>query len=315
MNLFLYQLKQAFLSLKQNPGFVFSIVSTMGITLGALLCILTLTYVMLVKPLPYPEQDKLYVVEHNYITEENNIDFSAFPYPSLIHFYQKQNIFNQTAIIAYEENILTSLDNQPALHTGYVSPEWFSLLGATFTLGRGFEATEALNTDNPVAILSYNTWVNEFNQDMDILTKTVTFNDVHFRVIGVLNADFIEPQIHGLGLKTSVWLPWDFNSSKSMSTTWFSVGGNLALLGALKDNVSVMQAEQNLTLLINETWRENVSNIEFYNGWQIGVTTKSIQQIMTGSSKKHTYLLLVGVIGLVIIAFINIAALQPSNNY
>ncbi|MFT5815967.1 MAG: putative ABC transport system permease protein, partial [Psychroserpens sp.] len=56
MNLFTYQLKQAFLSLKKKPGFVFSVVSTMGITLGALLCVLTLAYVMLIKPLPYPEQ-------------------------------------------------------------------------------------------------------------------------------------------------------------------------------------------------------------------------------------------------------------------
>jgi hypothetical protein len=39
MDLFTYQLKQAFLSLKKKPGFVFSVVSTMGITLGALLCV------------------------------------------------------------------------------------------------------------------------------------------------------------------------------------------------------------------------------------------------------------------------------------
>ncbi|MFT6692842.1 MAG: putative ABC transport system permease protein, partial [Colwellia sp.] len=61
MNLFTYQLKQAFLSLKKKPGFVFSVVSTMGITLGALLCVLTLAYVMLIKPLPYPEQDRLFL--------------------------------------------------------------------------------------------------------------------------------------------------------------------------------------------------------------------------------------------------------------
>ena len=58
MNLFFYQLKQAYLSLKQKPGFVFSVVSTMVITLGALLCVLTLAYVMLLKPLPYSDQER-----------------------------------------------------------------------------------------------------------------------------------------------------------------------------------------------------------------------------------------------------------------
>ena len=62
-----YLIKQAYLSLKQKPIFVFSVISTMGITLGALLCVLTLAYVMLIKPLPYPEQERLYNVEHQLI--------------------------------------------------------------------------------------------------------------------------------------------------------------------------------------------------------------------------------------------------------
>ncbi len=61
MYLFVYQLKQAYMSLKQKPGFVLSVVSTMGMTLGALLCVLTLAYVMLIKPLPYPEQARLFM--------------------------------------------------------------------------------------------------------------------------------------------------------------------------------------------------------------------------------------------------------------
>jgi len=70
MNLFLYQIKQAYLSLKRKPGFVFSIVTTMGITLGALLCTVTLNYLLLVEPLPYPEQDRLFIAEHQIIGAE-----------------------------------------------------------------------------------------------------------------------------------------------------------------------------------------------------------------------------------------------------
>ena len=74
----IYLIKQAYLSLKQKPGFVISVVTTMGLTLGALLCVLTLAYVMLIKPLPYPEQDKLYLVEHNFITEKNTDKYRFF---------------------------------------------------------------------------------------------------------------------------------------------------------------------------------------------------------------------------------------------
>jgi hypothetical protein len=58
------QYKQAWASLKKKPGFILTVVMTMGITLGALLCVITLTYLLLVEPLPYPEQERLFVAEH-----------------------------------------------------------------------------------------------------------------------------------------------------------------------------------------------------------------------------------------------------------
>jgi len=304
-----YEVKQAYLSLKQKPLFVFSVVSTMGITLGALLCVLTLAYVMLIKPLPYPEQERLYMAEHNFITEKNQLDFSAFPYPSVIHFYKKQNVFDSSALIAYGEDVMTSQPNQPALHTGYVSPEFFPLLGAKLIVGREFSDTESIDTNMPVAILSYNLWLKEFNLDKDILNKTVAFSGTSFRVIGVLNENFTEPQIHGTGLKTAIWFPWDFNLDKSMSKNWGSVGGNLTIIGKLKATLSAKQAEQKLTSLINNAWQKNVTDIEFFKGWRISITMKTFKQIIVGDSKNTTYLLIVGILGLVLIAFVNVANL------
>ena len=106
MSLSFYQLKQALLSLKKKPGFVFSIVSTMGITLGGLLCVLTLAYVILIKPLPYPEQDKLYVVEHNISDNKvGGIDVTEFTYPGLVHLYKNQKIFSESALVYYGQDV------------------------------------------------------------------------------------------------------------------------------------------------------------------------------------------------------------------
>ena len=63
MDLSFYQLKQAALNLKQKPTFVLSVVASLGLALGVLLTVLTLVYAMLVKPLPYPNQDALYQIE------------------------------------------------------------------------------------------------------------------------------------------------------------------------------------------------------------------------------------------------------------
>ncbi|MFQ3189132.1 MAG: hypothetical protein ACI936_000255 [Paraglaciecola sp.] len=146
------------MSLKKKVGFVATVITTMGTTLGALICVLTLGYLLIVKPLPYPEQDKLYKVVHAIgdKNSENNAQF--FTYPGLIYLYKNQDVFEKTALIQYSQDVLTSLPNQPTLNTGYVTPEWFELLGAKMLMGPPFKGSEALDTFNPVAVISYKTW-------------------------------------------------------------------------------------------------------------------------------------------------------------
>lgn len=59
-----------------------------------------------------------------------------------------------------------------------------------------FEQTEALDTFNPVAIISYKTWRQAFAAAPDMLDKKVSFSGVTYRVVGVLSKDFVEPQIN-----------------------------------------------------------------------------------------------------------------------
>ena len=78
MRTFIRQHKQAWASLKKKPGFVLTVLMTMGITLGALLCAVTLNYLLLVEPLPYPEQDRLFVAEHGFMDTEKEILLPCF---------------------------------------------------------------------------------------------------------------------------------------------------------------------------------------------------------------------------------------------
>jgi len=312
MNLCFYQLKQAYLSLKQKPGFVFSVVSTIGITLGALLCVMTLAYVMLVKPLPYSDQDKLMRVDHALINEKGINNLTAFTYPSLIHLYENQQVFERSALINYQNDIITSLADQPKMNTAYVTPEWFPLFDSAFILGRGFGQSEAINTHNPVAILSYDKWINEYDSDKNILDKSVMLRGISFRIIGVLNRSFIEPAIQQVGKETGIWLPWDFNENAFLSKRWGNIRPNLVFVGKLKNGLSNKQAEQSVTPLVNGVWRENVASIQFFKGWNIKMKVRSFNEVIIGESKKTTYYLLIAIFGLVIIACANIANLFMS---
>jgi len=310
MSQFFYQQKQAWFSLKQKPAFVASVLATMGTTLGALLCILTLAYVLIFKPLPYPEQEKLYSVEHQLIDSESRIDGRAFTYPNLMHLFQKQSVFSNAALLYYDARVLTSKIEQPTLSTTFITPKWFDLLNAKMVVGRTFEATEALDTYNPVAILSYKTWQKEFGLDPDILNQKLEFIGVSYRIIGVLEKEFIEPQLLATGLKTNVFLPWDYNSiGQRDRKAWGNDDGSLMFIGKLNTDKSLTQVEQQLTSLISDNWQAQVTGRKFFTGWSIGIELNDFNSLILGNSENTVYLLLAGVVGLVLIACSNIANL------
>ncbi len=309
MNQVFYQIKQAGYSLQKTPGFVASVATTMGITLGALLCVITLAYVMLFKPLPYPDQEKLYRVVQSQIMQNGEVDNNLFTYPGLIHFYKNQTHFSKAAIIHYDNNILTSSVKQPNLFMGYVTPDWFTMLDIPMFMGRPFESTEELNTHNPVAVISFDTWHNEFSSDVDILSKKVTFSGVSFSIVGVTAESFVEPEIEQRGRQTQIWLPWDYNLDSDAKEAWGNIIPLAAFVGKLESTQSITQIEQEITPAENQIWRDNVGGVTFLNDWTLQMKLHSFKTLIIGDSKRVVYLLLAGVIGLVMIACANIANL------
>jgi predicted permease len=313
MNLFIYQVKQAFISLKQKPGFVFSVVSTMGITLGALLCVLTLAYVMLIKPLPYPDQERLVNVEHQ-LMNQGDIDGNAFTYPNLMYLYKHQSVFDKSALLYVDGAVITSLPNEPMAEISFVTPEWFELLNTKMALGRTFENSEKVNTHQPVALLSYTMWKTQFNGAANILDKKVTFGGTSFQIIGVLSKENIELPLAGAGFETKIYVPWDFNTvSERDRKAWGNDDSSLMFIGKIKSNLvtngTSNNIDQRLTNLINDNWQNQVSNHEFFKGWSINLISTPLKSYIVADGERSVFLLLIGTLGLVIIASANIANL------
>ncbi|MEP0355224.1 ABC transporter permease [Paraglaciecola sp.] len=205
-----------------------------------------------------------------------------------------------------------SLKGKPGFVAAVVTTTSLTL-GADMALGRGFESTEALNTHNPVAVLSYETWKNEFALDTDILSKKVQFKDISYRIIGVLSDTFVEPHIYGVGNKSGVFLPFDYNSvSLSERKKWGNDDSGLMAMGKLKPNQPLAQVEQQLTMLVSDNWQQQVVGHAFFNGWSIGIKLHSLKSIILENSQSTVYLLIAGVFGLVLVASTNIANLFMS---
>jgi putative ABC transport system permease protein len=307
---FAYELKQAYLSLKQKPLFVFSVVSTMGITLGALLCVLTLAYVMLIKPLPYPEQDRLYVVEQSQIDQSQKENVRGFSYPAIVDFYQNQNILSKAALVDYGESALASHAKSPTINTIFVTPEWFSLLNAKAIKGRLFEQSESINTFNPVAIISYKVWQQHFNSDKNILGQSIFTQNQHYTIVGVMSKNFIEPQLRDTDKQSDIWLPWDFNPTPdNLRKRWWGRMSSRTLIGSLSANLFVKQAEKQSSIYVNNTWQEKITSEKFFDGWHVEIKLIPFIDKIIGNSKQAVYILLASAIGLLLIASLNLTNL------
>jgi len=303
----------AIASLKNHLSFVITVVTTLSFTIGALLCILTIGYIALLQPLPYPDDDKLHVLQHGFIEKDGTINNRAYPYPTLMHIYQHQQSFERSALISYASGVLTSHAEQPSVPTTYVSPEYFELLKPTMAKGRGFVSSESVNEYNQVAVISFQSWQQEFNGDPNILEQTLSLNGTSFRIIGVLSNTFVEPEIIQSGRHTHIYLPWDYNQvSTDGRNNWRGFNWNNYLLVKEKNDLTAKQAALKLSNIISPLWQEQVSGVAFFNGWDVKVESQQLKDIILGDGKRTILLLLASITGLVFIAVGNIINLYLS---
>lgn len=80
---------------------------------------------------------------------------------------------------------------------------------------------------------------------------------VDFEVVGVTSREFVEPEFHGPGHRTALWLPWEFNPSPRQ-WGWAATTDTLKLIVRLEPTSSEQQATQLLSERVNARWRDEV---------------------------------------------------------
>jgi len=265
---------------------------------------------MLLKPLPYPEQESLYIVESKIKGNARAPKISMYPYPAFVDLYKNQSALIDVAMIAYEESNITSLAEQPRVKNTFVSPEYFQLLNPQMALGRSFDQGEALNSHNPVVVISYHTWVTLFAQQASVLEESVIINDISYRIIGVTSKGFIEPTLYETGAKTQLWLPWDFNFVPERARkAWGNFAPNMFLLGKLAETKSVAQVQAILTPQLTERWQQELVGNARFKGMSLSAELKPLIQVISNNDNTSLALLFFAIIGLLVIAISNVSHL------
>lgn len=233
--------------LVKRPGFTAMAVLTLGLGIGANSAIFSFVDAWMIKPLPYPEADRLMA----FLADNKKSGVSYDQVSSTADFvdFQKQTkTFESTAAYSNWNFNLTG-DGPPQLvEGGLVSWSYFDTLGAKAAIGRTFLPDDDRAGAPHVAIISSGLWQGRYGGDPSILGRKILISGEPYSVVGVMPANFQFP-IMGIA---NMWTPMALSdkAASDRANSWFSA------FGRLKPGVSQQQAATELASLMDRLEKE-----------------------------------------------------------
>lgn len=175
--------------LLKNPGFTLVAIVTLALGIGANTTIFSVINSLLLKPVPFPEAERLALVWKSQVTDPN--DRNIISAPNFWDMQRENNVFEKMAILdSAGKGYNLAGEGEPERVSGVrVSSGFFDVLGVKPRLGRAFSLEEE-QPGNHVVIISDSLWRSRYNADPNIIGKTVKVEAEEHTVIGVMPPDF-----------------------------------------------------------------------------------------------------------------------------
>ena len=176
-------IRYAIRALVRRPGFTVVAVLTLALGIGASTAIFSIVNGVLLRPLPYPEPDRLVTLRESNPTRQPDSQVSP---GNFLDWQRQATVFGQLASYRTVSYNLTGDGNPERLLAGRVSPGLFTMLGAQPIHGRDFLSEENQVGREKVVLIGQGLWQRRFVSDSNIVGKTLQLNGESYSVIGVL---------------------------------------------------------------------------------------------------------------------------------
>src|SRR5262247_99330 len=218
--------------LLKNPGFTLIAVITLALGLGANAAIFSFVNAVLLKPLPYPDPERIVSVweKHpggfsNYISTLNFLD------------WERQNrCFQFLSAFTRGTVTLTGSDSPEQFNVHRVTASYFKALGVEATLGRSFAASENEAGADLEVVLSNRIWRSRFGGDPKVIGRKITLDAKSYTIIGVLPANSTFDRTRPV-----MWLPLAFTPANTTRNTHW-----LFAIARLEPGVTLKQARDQM---------------------------------------------------------------------
>jgi predicted permease len=244
--------RYALRDLRKSRAFAVTAVLSLAVGIGANTAIFSVVDGILLRPLPYPDPDRLVRVWES----EPSKGFSRNVVNPLnfLDWRDRNHSFTQMAAIDGGNSNLTGAGDPVAVPAMQVSPEFFSILGIPAYLGRTFIPEEGTPGHSNSVILSYSFWQSRFGGDRNVLGKIISADGFPNIIAGVMPRGFSFPNI-----EADIWTPFAITRSKE-----FETGRYLGVIARLKPGVAVEEAQEDMARVAGQLARERPN---YDQGW------------------------------------------------
>ena len=282
------------------------VVITLALGIGASTAIFSVVNAVLLRPLPFPNSDRLQVVWGNY--RALNIERLPAKAAEYDDYTKQKEVFDAVAAYSNHSFNLTSGPEPERIRGAYVSSNLFPMLEAQPSAGRLFANGEQQTGHERVVVLSDGFWQRHFAGDRSIINQSITLDGENYLVIGVMPPGFQFPHASfARGEPADVWVPLAYTPEQVVNRRG---PYSLNVLGRLAPGITVAQARSHMDTLSQQFERElpgyRGPNGED-GGWRITVTP--LQEEIVGASRRTLLVLLFSVGLLLLIACANVANL------
>ena len=233
MQTFVQDLKYALRTFREAPGFTITAIAALTLGIGVNVAIFSVVNAVLLKPVPFPEPDRLVFLTNS---QNGNPTGTAASPAKFMHYRAQTEVLEDVAAFNTTTFNHTDGDVPVQIEANRVSEAYFRLFRAPFVSGRGFTPDEDLPGGPKVTVISYNFWMQRLGGDPDIVGKTVSLSDDPYTVVGVVSRaydirEFANPEL---------WVPFQFDPNTTDQGHYFQAAARL------KPGVTLEQARARL---------------------------------------------------------------------
>jgi putative ABC transport system permease protein len=292
---------------RRSPGFALTVILTLALGIGATTAIFSLVDGILLRPLPFPEADRLVAI--------NTLEFPpglaatnaaaanslGSSYPNFFDWQRQNHSFESLASCEPVVRLFSKMNGERArvMMGARVSENLFSTLGVFPRLGRAV-TLEDEQPGHEVVILSHELWVSDFASSPDVIGQTVKISDVPHIVIGVMPSGFHYP----IGDPAAFWASYAVEAEGPQPATILREWDQLSIVGRLKGGVGIKQALADLN-----TIQLGLAQHYSEDRYRLGVSVAPLLDQAVGNVRPVLSLLLAAVGVVLLIGCANVAGL------